>query len=382
MQNRITWIIILGLAMALLAGCGGDVTETVPPEDIPPVTQSTEGIVLAEAVIEPLRWAELRFDLAGDVAEVLVQEGDQVQTGDPLARLETTDLERALAQAELNLRQAELRLEQIREPADETDVELAEAAVSEAASAYQEARKSLQVTEHSISVGDEVRAARFQRDEAYRKYQSLVNRLGEDDHRTEAAHDAYLDALGAYNRALESSELELTRAQNDVTQAYNALQQAQNELDDLLEGTDETDIETAQLDVRAAELSLEEAEKNLEEAVLIAPFAGTVSSVSVEPGDTVSAGQVVVVLATLDQLQARTRDLTELDVVQVEVGQSVQVSVDALPDQTFEGTVREIALQAGDYRGDVVYDVLIDLSEAANERLRWGMTALVEIETE
>jgi HlyD family secretion protein len=366
----------------LLAGCGGDVTETVPPEDIPPVTQSTEGLVLAEAIIEPLRSTELRFDIAGDVAEVLVEQGDQVQAGAPLARLETTDLERALAQAELNLQQAELKLAQLEEPVDETDVELAEAAVSEAAATYQEARQSLQVTEHSLSVGDEVRAARFQRDEAYRRYQSLVDRLGEGDHRTEAAHDAYLDALGAYNRAVESSELEMTQAQNDVTQAYNALQQAQNELDDLLEGTDEKDVEAAQLDVRAAELSLEEAELDLEETALTAPFAGTIASVAVEPGDTVNAGEVVVVLATLDQLQARTRDLTELDVVQVEVGQPVEISVDALPNQTFSGTVREIALQAEDYRGDVVYDVLIDLGETANQRLRWGMTALVEIETE
>jgi hypothetical protein len=44
--------------------------------------------------------------------------------------------------------------------------------------------------------------------------------------------------------------------------------------------------------------------------------------------------------------------------------------------------VREIALQPGDYRGDVVYAVTVDLTDAADLPLYWGMTALVEIQTE
>jgi hypothetical protein len=65
----------------------------------------------------------------------------------------------------------------------------------------------------------------------------------------------------------------------------------------------------------------------------------------------------------------------------VEVGQEVMVSVDALPDEVFAGTVSEIALQPGDYRGDVVYAVTVDLANG-HSPLYWGMTALVEIETE
>jgi multidrug resistance efflux pump len=88
----------------------------------------------------------------------------------------------------------------------------------------------------------------------------------------------------------------------------------------------------------------------------------------------------VLTLATLDQLQAVTKDLTELDVVRVEAGQAVAVSVDAMPDEALAGVVREIALQPGDYRGDVVYAVTVDLTDAADLPLYWGMTALVEIQ--
>jgi HlyD family secretion protein len=368
-------------AVGLLVGCGGaGATETVPADEVPLVSQEADKIV-AEAVIEPARWSELRFDTSGDVAEVTVQEGDAVAAGDLLARLETGDLERAAAQAELSLRQAQVRLEQIQEPPDEADVQAAEAAVGDAGAAYQEAVKNQTVTEHSVSVGDDVRAARYARDETYRRYQALVSRLGEDDHKTAAAHDAYLDALGAYNRAVENAELQRIGAQNEVTRAYHALEGAQNELDKLLEGASEKEIEAAQLEIEAAILSLEEARSSLEQAVLVAPFDGVVVAVEVDPGDAVTAGEVVVVLATLDQLQARTVDLTELDVARVVEGQVAVVTVDALPGVELTGRVARIGLQSEDYRGDVTYPVYVELEEDVPE-LRWGMTAMVEIEAD
>ena len=377
--------LLLLASVGALVGCGGpsaaDAQEGTP---VPVVSSSSEGQVVAEAVIEPERSSELTFEVGGDVVTVMVQEGDAVQEGDPLIRLETNDLERAVAQAELSLQQAQLRLDQLQDPPDETDVEIAKAAVSDAQAMYAEARMNLTLTEHSISVGDEVRAARYARDETYRTYQRLVDMTeSDDDSRLNAAHDAYLNALGAYNRAVEGAELQLTSARNEVTRAVHALQQAQDGLDDLLEGADELDAKGVRLEIEAAELALDEVEHQLEEATLVAPFDGVVATVSVDPGDTVAPGQqAVLVLATLDRLQARTTDLTELDVARVEEGQPARVTVDALPEMEFTGVVREIALQPGDYRGDVVYAVTVDLADVGDAPLRWGMTALVEIDTE
>ena len=117
-------LLLMLATVGLLAGCGGAAaTETVSPDEVPVVTSGADDKVVAEAVIEPDRWSELRFDAAGDVVEVLVQESDVVSESDVLARLETTDLERAVAQAELSLHQAQLslsqaqlRLEQLQEP--------------------------------------------------------------------------------------------------------------------------------------------------------------------------------------------------------------------------------------------------------------------------
>jgi HlyD family secretion protein len=385
LKHTLTSLSILAIA-GLLAGCNGAAT-TAEATDIPIVADASSDTVVAEAVIEPARSEELSFEMGGKVVEVLVAEGDAVKTGDVIARLQTEDLDRALSQADLNLRQAQLRLEQLEQPPEERDVASAEAAVVSAQAAYGEALKQLTLTEHAQATGDDVRAARYARDEAYRVYQDLVAKRdrgvrGIGDSVVARAHDAYLDAEGRYNRTVENADFQLLSARNAVSEAQRRIEQAQRDLEAAQEGADALDLQAAQLEIEAAALALEEAQSALDDAILTAPFDGTVATLDVEVGDTVGAGQNVLTLATLDQLQAVTKDLTELDVVRVEEGQAVTVSVDAMPDEAFAGVVREIALQPGDYRGDVVYAVTVDLTDAADSPLYWGMTALVEIQAE
>jgi HlyD family secretion protein len=377
---------LLALAtVGLLTGCNGG-APTTEATDIPVVADTSAGAVVAEAVIEPARWEQLSFEMGGRIVDVLVVEGSAVKAGDPIARLETEDLDRTLDRADLGLRQAQLRLAQLEQPADEADIAAAEAAIAAAQAAYNEALKQLTLTQDSVAVGDEVRAARFAKDEAYRVYQDLQAKFdaGEpfiEERHVAQAHNAYQDAEGRYNRAIQNAELQLLAARNAVNQANRALEQAQRDLEELLEGPDALDVQAVQLEIEAAALALEETRSALKDATLTAPFDGTVATLDVDVGDTVAPGQPVLVLATLDRLQAVTKDLTELDVVRVKVGQEVAVSVDALKEEEFAGVVSEIALQPGDYRGDVVYAVTVDLTDADDSPLRWGMTALVEIET-
>lgn len=134
-------------------------------------------------------------------------------------------------------------------------------------------------------------------------------------------------------------------------------------------------VQKAKIGVEALKLSMEDAE-------LAAPFAGTVVDVQVEVGDQVNPGQGVVILATLQELEIQTTDLTELDVAQLAVGQPAVVTADAWPGREFVGQVGDIALQAQDYRGDVVYQVSVTLDQGQEtDGLRWGMTTMVTIRT-
>ena len=388
-------------AVGLLTGCGGaEAAEAEAATEVPVVSEASDNKVVAEAVIEPDRWGELHFDASGDVVEVSAEEGDTVSESDVLAHLETTDLERAVVQAELNLNQAqlrlsqaELRLEQLQEPADEADIRQAEHAVDQAAAALVAAQLDLTAVTNSTLLNESLEDAQELYEEMQHRYEVRVKDYESGDQPdywyVDQAQENLDDARLTLDRIQQQGNSQSQATRNAVNRALQSQQEAQDALDRLLEGADELDvkaaqkeIKAAQLDVEAAELALEEARSNLEDAILSAPFAGTVTKMDVDAGDTVAPGQAVVVMATLDQLTARTVDLTELDVARVVVGQPVVVTVDALPDVEFAGRVREISLQSEDYRGDVVYAVTVELTDVSDVPLRWGMTAMVEIETE
>jgi multidrug resistance efflux pump len=81
----------------------------------------------------------------------------------------------------------------------------------------------------------------------------------------------------------------------------------------------------------------------------------------------------VAVLADARQWYVRTSDLTELEVVDISVGQEVEVVPDALPGLKLKGIVEEISNTSTTKSGDILYEVKIRL-EDVDPQLRWGMT--------
>lgn len=136
-------------------------------------------------------------------------------------------------------------------------------------------------------------------------------------------------------------------------------------------------IEIADIRVLQAQASLEIAQATLAQTTLLAPFDGTIADLNVVPGEFVQSGQVVLALATLDQLQIETTDLTERRIMQVHLGDSADVFVEAL-NQNIQGEVIAISPVADAVGGDVVFKVTIKLDEQVNGLL-WGMTAEVNI---
>ena len=120
---------------------------------IVPVVQDTRSGVVADGVVEPLYFVDLSFQTGGQVAELLVEEGDLVQAGDPLIRLDTIDAEVALSQAEAKLNTAEAGL-----AVAETQLTLAQAGVDTAAGRVTIAEAQLALTK-SDATPQEIAAA-------------------------------------------------------------------------------------------------------------------------------------------------------------------------------------------------------------------------------
>jgi RND family efflux transporter MFP subunit len=132
-------------------------------------------------------------------------------------------------------------------------------------------------------------------------------------------------------------------------------------------------------DTRAlqAHILMEIAQATLAQNTLVAPYDATVADIKLVPGETVQQGQAVIALATLNNLQIETTDLSERDVLKVKVGEPANVTIDALND-TFTGKVISISPKADNRGGDVVFKVTIALDEQP-KGLLWGMTAEVTI---
>jgi len=136
----------------------------------------------------------------------------------------------------------------------------------------------------------------------------------------------------------------------------------------------------AEQELEIAKRTLESARAELAQTILNAPFEATVISVTAQPGEFLQPGQVVIVLARLDNLQIETTDLSELNIAAVEMGQPVTVYIEALNEE-FSGEVTAISPISDSIGGDVVYTVTINLNEQPGD-LFWGMSADVEIQTE
>jgi RND family efflux transporter MFP subunit len=129
-----------------------------------------------------------------------------------------------------------------------------------------------------------------------------------------------------------------------------------------------------------AKASLEVAQAILAQSTLAAPFDGTVIAFHTQAGELAQLGQPVLTLATLDQLQIETTDLSERDIAKIKIGQTANVFVDALGAE-FSARVIAIAPRADTLGGDVIYKVTLAFDEQP-VGLLWGMTAEVTISAE
>ena len=135
--------------------------------------------------------------------------------------------------------------------------------------------------------------------------------------------------------------------------------------------------------VATAKESVQKAQTNLGYATITSPIDGTVVSKSVEEGQTVAASfntpELFTIAKDLTNMQV-VADVDEADIGDVAVGNRVAFTVDAYPDDTFEGVVKQVRLEATTTNNVVTYEVVISAPNA-DLKLKPGLTANVTIFT-
>jgi HlyD family secretion protein len=140
----------------------------------------------------------------------------------------------------------------------------------------------------------------------------------------------------------------------------------------------------AQAQVRSAQVAMDRAKQNLSFTSIYAPIDGVVVERNVQQGQTVaaslSAPQLFLIANDLAHMQILAQ-VGEGDIAQIKQGQLVKFSVQALPNQTFTGTVQQVRLQSTTADNVVNYTVVIAVENAQNKLLP-GMTARVDFLTQ
>ncbi|MDH4223352.1 MAG: efflux RND transporter periplasmic adaptor subunit, partial [candidate division Zixibacteria bacterium] len=142
-----------------------------------------------------------------------------------------------------------------------------------------------------------------------------------------------------------------------------------------------TNYELALSQQKSAEATLERAKTNLDYATILSPIDGVVISRNVDVGQTVAASLSAPTLFTIAQDLTRMQvnaSIDEADIGKIKEGQDVIFTVDAYPDQSFRGTVKQIRLAPEIVQNVVSYDVIIEVSNP-DLLLKPGMTANVTI---
>ncbi len=339
--------------------------------------------VTATGRIQPADRVGLTFGTRGKVADVHVLEGDQVESGEVLAKLVTGQLEQQVAQSEAALEAARSQLARLHARPRETEIDQARANVraAEAQVAAAEANRNRIANGPSdaeiASARAQLAQARVNQEIAQDTYDLIEE---EGTQKEQANYDLYTAKreLAAAQATLEDvltgpNQPELRAAQANVAASIAQRDATQAQLDKLLSGATKEEIAEAEVQVEQARIALQLAQYALEEATLCAPFDGLITKINVSPGELTSTQEPPFVLLDDSRFHI-TVAVDELDVSRLRPGQDVQVSVEALPEADVTGIVESISPIASLSRGIVAYEVVIAL-QPTDQPLRTDMTA-------
>lgn len=330
-------------------------------ETVPYARETLTSTISGAGTIRPRQSAMLYWQTSGFIGEVEHEVGQEVTANSILYRLDDTRLPAEMLQAQLNLLNAQTGLQNL-----ESDTDLQRVTLQ---NNLTNANNSLTTLEQNLL--------------------ALTDREC-TDWRLTNLQTAYDDALESYREwSTQARWLQVQAARVDLdycdpvviaseTESLNSqinLQKQniatwQTELEKIASGPNPETKEKL-------ELQLALAEKQLEGQTIKAPFDGTVTSLTHKSGDMVSAGSATAQIADLSELFVDV-PISEVDIPLIKVGQEAELVFDAFFDQTFKGTVVEVATIGVNTAGIVNYNVTIQL-DSTNEGIRPGMTVGVNI---
>lgn len=328
---------------------------------------------------------EVSFRTPGWVEARLVSEGDFVEAGAAVARLDRREFDHEVAMRRAELAAAEARLSELEAGSRPEELDQAEAAVKKMGAVVEELENGSRAQEIlAARAGVDAARAEVARTEIdFNRYQKLLDDRAVPKRQFEQVRSAYEVAKARLGEAEERLSLfEEGPRTEDIDQAKAALAEAEARLELARNGPREEVITQVRAEVERAKQALALSETRTGYAEIHAPVSGIVLAEHVEAGEYVTPGTPVVTVGDLEHVWLRAF-VNETDLGRVKSGQAVSVYTDTFPGKAYTGRISFIAseaeftpksIQTEQERVKLVYRIKVDVENPGLE-LKPGMPA-------
>lgn len=310
----------------------------------------------------------LTWKTTGTVETVHVKVGDAVKAGDKLAELAQTSLPQAIILAQADLVNAQKALADLNTAADTAAVQALQA-ISSGAQAVKSAQ--YQIDNYIMPTYLQGLSAEAAFDEMQKRLE--VARSAFEPYKQYPESD---DTREELKEKLDQAQADLNAAVKRLEYEYT-LQVARSNLVKARADYEKYKNGPAPEDVAAVEARIAAAQASQALAWIEAPFAGVVTLVDTHPGDQAALGGQAF---RLDDLSSLLVDLSvsEVDINQIQPGQEVSLTFDAIRNREYKGTVTDVDRVGSPIQGAVEFQVTVRLGDP-DEQVKPGMTAAVNV---
>jgi HlyD family secretion protein len=359
-----SWVIALAGAgvIGIAAGTFAVVKQSTPRFDLNKFTVpvKTEPLTLrisATGSVTPYQSVNLSPKNAGVLTKLLVQQGDRVEKGQIVAYMDQQELKGQLLQAQAGISQAQANLDRLRNGNRPEETAQAKARLGQS----QQQLQSLQNGNRPEEIAQaraQLTAAQARLDLAKSKqvqYTQLKNSgaiaLEKYNEIMSEAKTAQAD-FGVAQQKLEL--LQKGTRNEEIQKAKASVSEAQSAYNLSVKGSREEDIRDAEAKVASAVGQMDVIQSRLSDTIIRSPFTGIVTQKYATEGafvtpttsaSSTSSATSTSIVAVAQNLEILAK-VAEVDIGQIRLGQSVEINVDAYPDQVFKGRVRLVSPEA------------------------------------
>ncbi|BAZ81116.1 efflux RND transporter periplasmic adaptor subunit [Sphaerospermopsis kisseleviana CS-549] len=350
---------------------------------VPVEAKSVTVRITASGKVQPVQSVNISPKSPGLLAELNVEQGETVQKGQIIARMDNSEIKMRILQYQANLEQAKAQLAESEAGSRPEEIAQAKARLAQAQAQLAVIRagnRSQEIDQARAAVDAanaqvELTQSRVKRYQALAKEgaisQDTLDQYITEDRRAKASLEEAKKRLSLQKAGNRDEDIK--RQQAVVTQEREALRKLEN-------GSRPEEIARLRAAVTAANAQLRQQQVQLEDTIIRAPFSGIVTqryatlggyvspAISASSNASATSTSIIALARGLEILA----NVPETDIGRIKQGQEVEIVADAYPDQVFKGSVRLIAPEAVVEQGVTSFQVRINIDSGV-DKLRSGL---------